>query len=151
MDPLSLVASIITVIGAGGQVTKTIQKLASLKDAPNIIFALNNEISDLRLAVVAVQDVLRKQQSSHIPSPGNRSGEVNIDASIASSLVQANKKVQELEILHNRLKKIIPNSSGLSFKKRATWLREQSNLKHLREDLRSARLKIAATLSIFNA
>ena len=47
MDPLSLTASIVAIIGVGGQAAKAIKKLASVRGAPASILALHNELSDL--------------------------------------------------------------------------------------------------------
>ena len=146
MDPLSLTASIIAIIGITGQTAKSIKKLASIKGAPDLILALNNEISDIRLIIIAIQDVFEKQQTTGIPFPGYRASEVNIDASVISALEQANGTVLQLEELHNRL---TPFSSGLSDK--ITWLREQNKLKLMQEDLRNARLKLAAVLGVLNS
>ena len=57
MDPLSLTASILTVLGVSGQAAKALKKLASLKGAPTVVLRLNNELSDLHLLTVAIQDI----------------------------------------------------------------------------------------------
>ena len=149
MDPLSIIASTIAIIGAGGQAAKAIRKLASLKGAPDLILALNNEINDLHLVVVAIQDVFERQQTSGVPFPGNRAGEINVDTSITKSLTQAKDKVLELEALYKRLNISIPGSSA-EFKKIA-WLREQKRVKKMHEDLKSVRLKLAGALGILNS
>ena len=70
MDPLFLTASIIAIAGAGGGAAKAVRKLASLKDAPHLLLALNNEISDLNVVVLAVQDIFQRQQKGSVPFPG---------------------------------------------------------------------------------
>ena len=124
MDPLSLIASIITIIGVGGKATKTIIKLASIKDAPDSILALNNEISDIRLIIVAIQDVFEKQRATGIPFFGYRASEVNIDASVVSALEHANEKVLKLEALHDRLAPFTSGLGGSTTMDKVTWLRE---------------------------
>lgn len=57
MDPLSVTASIIAILGAGEVIAQGIRKLVLLRDAPSGILQLNNELSDLRLVIVVVQDV----------------------------------------------------------------------------------------------
>ena len=150
-DPLSLTASIIAIVGIGGQVAKSIKRLASLKGAPDLILALNNELSDIRLIIIAIQDVFQRQQITSVPFLGNQTGEANINASVTSALNQANEKVLELEALHNKL---IPFSSGLSGTTtgdKVTWLREQGKLKRIQESLRDARLKLATALGVLNS
>ena len=151
MDPLSITVSIIAIIGVGGQTAKTIKKLASIKGAPDSILALNNEISDIRLIIIAIQDVFEKQRTTGKPFPGYRASEANVDASVISALEQANKKVLELEALHNRLIPLSSGLSGLATTDRITWLREQKKLKHMQEDLRTTRLKLATALGVLNS
>ena len=66
-DPLSLVASIIVVVGMGGQIAKAVKKLASLKGALDSILTLDNEISDLHLVVLAI---FQRHRTSGISFPG---------------------------------------------------------------------------------
>ena len=151
MDPLSLTAGIIAIIGAGGQAAKTIKKLASVKGAPDSILALHNEISDIRLIIIAIQDVFEKQRSTGIPFPGYRAGEANIDASVINALEQANEKLLELEALHDRLAPFSSGLSGTTTMDKVTWLREQKKLMLMQEDLRSTRLKLATALGVLNS
>ena len=48
-DPLSIAASIIAVVGAAEGVGKTLTKIRNIRNAPNEILALINEVSDLRV------------------------------------------------------------------------------------------------------
>ena len=151
MDPLSLTASIIAIIGVGGQAAKTVKKLASIKGAPDAVLAPHNEISDIRLIILAIQDVFEKQRTTGIPFPGYRASEIYIDASVISALEQANEKVLELEAMHDRLISFSFGHSGSTTMDKITWLRERKMLKLLQEGLRNARLKLAATLGVINS
>ena len=57
MDPILITANIIIIVGVRGQAAKAVRKLTSLKGAPDLVFALNNKISDLYLVILAIQDV----------------------------------------------------------------------------------------------
>ena len=140
-------------VGIGRQAAKAVRKLASLKGAPDVVLALNNEISDLHLVVLAIQDVFQRQQTSALSFPGNRVVDANIDASVTNSLRHAKEKVVELEALHNRLTTTATasGSSGSTAFNKGAWLREQKRIKKMQEDLRNVRLKLAAALSVLNS
>ena len=151
MDPLSITASILTIVGVGGQAAKAVKRLASLKGAPDLVLALNNEISDLHLVVLAIQDVFQRQQTGGAPLPGNRVVVANVDASVTNSLRYANEKVVELESLHSQLTTNASRSSGSTTFNKTVWLREQKRVKKMQEDLRNVRLKLAGALSVLNS
>ena len=154
MDPLSLTASIIAIIGVGGQAAKAVKRLASIKGAPDTLLALNNEISDLRLIVTAIEDVFRTQQTSGSRlHPGSQVHEASVNTSIVLSLYQVNQKVHELDAMYQRLTQSTsgPNASAAPNVNRGIWLAEQKKVKQLQEDLRSSRLKLAAVLGVLNS
>ena len=144
MDPLSLVASIVTIVGVGGEVAKAVRKLASLKGAPDLILALNNEISDLYLVILAIRDIFSRQRASIVPSSNN----VTTDNTVLGTLVQANEKVLELRALHQRLTARTTRLGDVDTLNKASWLREHKNVKKMQEDLRTVRLKLSTTLGI---
>lgn len=47
MDPLSLTASIIAVVGTGSAVSRGLKKVLLARDLPDVILQLNNEVVDL--------------------------------------------------------------------------------------------------------
>ncbi|MCJ1241448.1 hypothetical protein MMC14_009453 [Varicellaria rhodocarpa] len=101
MDPLSLTASIIAIFGVGGQIANTLRKLASSRGSSDLLIAINNELSDLHLVVLAIQDVLRKQQPI----------QSSINASVTVSIRQAYGKVLELlQALHDRFATVASNT-----------------------------------------
>ena len=153
MNPLSLTASIIAVIGVGGQAARAVRKLASLKGASDTVLALNNEISDLRLVVLAIQDIFQKQQTNGVQFPGSTASEVDINASVTSSLRHAKEKSVELDALYRRLSTSAPGTNGPASLpvNRVAWLREQRRIRQMQEDLRDVRLKLNATLGVLNS
>ena len=147
MDPLSLTASIIAVLGVGGQAVKGIAKLSSMRGTPELILALNNEISDLHVVILAIQDVVRQRTTS---GPGQRAGDINIDASITNSLRQANDLVTDLEAFYDRLKVSSPGLTSTITFNRTVRLREQRRIKKMKEDLKSVRIKLTTALGALN-
>ena len=63
-DPLSIAASVITVIRAAGSIGRTLSKIRSVKDTPNAIHALQNEVSDLRIVLGDVDLLLTEPRVS---------------------------------------------------------------------------------------
>ena len=98
-EALSLIASIIAVVGAGGQAAKIVRKLATFKNASDTILALNNEISDLHLVVISIEDVIQKRTNS-IPFLGNQARDTHVDTNVINSLQYAKDKTAELEALY---------------------------------------------------
>ena len=143
MDPLSVTASIIAFVGVSGQASRAIRKLAAVRGAPDLVLALNNEITDLHLVITTLQDALQRQQLIAMPSSGYYT-------SITHSLQQALDKVQELESLYSRLKPITPNASGILRLSSVKWLREQSKIRQMRDDLRTVELQLVGALGMLS-
>ena len=145
MDPLSLTASIITIIGVGGQAAKAIRGLASLSGAPDLLLALNNEVSDLHLAAQAIQDILQKQPVAQ------QATNASVGASVTSCLRLANEKIRELEAFHQRLVRSTPTPGVPVEFDKTTWLRERKRVKRLQEDLRNVRINLWASLGLLSS
>ena len=54
-DPLSLTASIIAVLGATDSVGKALSKIKYLKESPNELLALINEVSDFKIVLYDIK------------------------------------------------------------------------------------------------
>ena len=151
MDPLSLTASIIAIIGVGGHAARLIKRVASLKDASELILALNNEISDLRLVVSAIQDIFEKQRADSIQFPGSTTSEIDANTSVTNTLCHAKEKSIELDALCRRLGSSALGASGSTSINKMTWLREQRRVGQIQEDLRSIRLKLNTALGVLTS
>ena len=147
MDPMSITASIIAIIGVGGNAAKFIRNLASQKDAPDLILLLNNELADFHLVVLAIHKIYQTQQVNDRVH-GFHDG--SIENSIISALKQAQQTTKDLQALHDRVS-ATSRQSGVAFLRSKLWLLEPRKAKKVHEDLRSARLKLAAVLGILNS
>ena len=147
MDPLSITASIIAIVGVSGQAAGVIRQLATVRGAPDLVLALNNEITDLHLLITALRDAFQRQRVTVLPPSVTGSG---YHASVTSSLQQALDKAQELEALHDRLKLIAPDASGLLKLSSVKWVREKSKVRRMRDDLKTVRLQLVGVLGILN-
>ena len=148
MDPLSLTASIIAIVGAGGQAAGAVRKLAGLKGAPDLILALNNELNDLHLVVSAIQDIYHKQR---ISSSSSTVATGNVDLSVTHTLQSARQTASELEALYHRLEMLPSSSSGSVKFNKIAWLKEQKHVRQIQQDLRDARIRLAGAIGILNS
>lgn len=87
MDPLTITASIVTLIEAGSQLSRLLRKVIRLKKAPAVLLALNNEISDLQVVIGDINDLLRIADRDDIATP----------RSLANALEQVKSVLLELE------------------------------------------------------
>lgn len=142
MDPLSVTAGIVAVVGAASSVGRTLGKLASLRGAPNAIRALNNEIEDLRLILQEIDTLLRRDIDSSGPSFHHQS--------LSGSLQRAKEKLLELEgILEYQIMTV--DDHGNATVNRFGWARQQTTIQRIQGDLRSIRLDLVAALGLLNA
>ena len=142
MDPLSITASLIALIGAAESIAVGINKLASLRNAPASVLALNNELSDLRLVLREVEPLLQKHyqaladtQSSRFPASGN--------STLLISIQRAKVKLVELESIVQSLLMV-----RMGIRDKLAWTYEQDKIIRAKDDLRTARLNIAAAPGI---
>ena len=143
MDPFSLATGVLTLLGACTTASATISKFRRLKEAPGLIQALSNEISDLRLVLLDVSDHFRSTQSAGLVIP-------DIDRTIcelsSSVLDQARVKVQEVEAVIQY--EVTKPGRGADLKvDKTAFLRNYSRLLLLQADLRDTRQKMT---SLFN-
>ena len=64
MDPLSITTAILALLGACTTASKALAKIKNLKDAPELIQAINNEMSDLRLILLDAMDFFEHARDS---------------------------------------------------------------------------------------
>lgn len=137
-DPLSLAASIIAVIGAADSAGKGIVKLASLRGVPDIVLALNNEISELRLMLTELETLL------YGPSL-TQTSRVHLNSSILPNVLRAKDKLDALQtVTAQRLQK--PDGTV----NRTAWLRVERQVHEIQSSLRDSRQNINVALSIVN-
>jgi hypothetical protein len=135
MDPLSLTASLIAIIGLTTTAAKTMHRLiVSMRQAPDVVLALSNELSDLALVLLEVKHV---EDSSSLPQESRER--------LALLLSRTQLKVEEVETLASRLSEA-SSASLLSFT-RLTWREGRAKAGALQKDLRLARSNIAAILA----
>lgn len=144
MDPLSLTASIIAVIGAGSAVSKGLEKILSARKLPNIVLQLNNEVTDLQYVVQDVDDLLRQQ--AQVNREDRRP--LQDQASLVRALEHAKQTILALQSLIAYQLTTVDSRDGRTKTNRISWLKVQSEVKRLKSEIRTDRLRLSAGLSI---
>ena len=144
MDPLSMTAGILAVIGAGSTVHKGLKKILSARRLPDILFQLNNEVTDLQYVVQDVDDLLRQRSQSTGEDPCPLSSY----ASLTSALEHAKATLLALESLIVHELTTVDSLDGRTKMNRITWLRVESKVKSLKDDIRTDRVRLSSALSL---
>ena len=130
MDPLSLTASILALLGAGGTIAKGLAKLRRLKRAPYILLQLNNEVTDLHLLIRAVNEIYHS--SAKIIPASTLQEEV-----VSNALKRAKHDVLELEkLIEYVLTKETSNGTKIDT---LAWTRALNRVKEANDHIRASR------------
>ena len=141
-DGLSLAASIFAVLGAADGLSRVLSQIRHLRHAPNELFALMNEVSDLRIVLGDIQAYVLQNE-----------GNPQLSKSHVQHLVifadRAKEIVLELdELIQYRL--IKPQHQPIKLAKRE-WLKTATRIEKLRHRLRDSKLNIATQMILINS
>ena len=138
-DPLSIIASIIAVIGAAESVGKAVNRIRDITNAPDEVLALSNEISDLTVVLKHFETYITAADGAII------SRESLEHLSVLAKRAQS--RLAELErIMHNHL----PGPGGAnkrSSRLRLQWPLLKTKVDGLRVDLRDMKLSIIVQIT----
>ena len=145
MDPLSITASCIAVVGAGASAVKGLKKLRDLKRVPDILLSIINEVADLTLVVQDIRSTFQIHQDLFSMNISQTSILV-----INQLLDRAQTTLLELEqVIHYRL--LSPPKGGKEpIFSRSAWLFEEQRVQRLQSKLRATRLDLATRFSAMN-
>jgi len=140
MDPLSVAASIIAVVGAARSIGKAISKLKILSDASGELYALHNEISDIQMVFRSASDLI-EIEGCRIP-PTHAKDLITLSQ-------RAKSKLLEIEsLIPCQLNDPQGSDSGTQVKvARLKWLVGRHRVQSLQEELRSLRSTFTAKLT----
>ena len=128
MDPLSVGASVIAVVGATGKVIKGIGRLKAMQDAPKELDDLLMEVSQFELVVQASQ---------------------RVNGNIGSELRALLKTAQDLVIEFESLIEYKLTEPGTSNKvDRWQWIRSSKDVERLRVKLRDVTANLVALVGV---
>ncbi|KAF3115005.1 hypothetical protein TWF706_007136 [Orbilia oligospora] len=145
MDPLSVTASIIAIVTAAVQVSNGLAKLIALRGAPEIVMALQNEVSDLRLVVHSCESTLNK----HVTLGGQQGNVWGLPPELIGVKNLLDRATNELEDICQVVETKLVDSNG-KFSK-IGYLKEQSKLIKAKDGLRDIRMKIADGIGLMNS
>lgn len=128
MDPLSVGASVIAVVGATGKVVKGIRRLKALQDAPKELDDLLTEVSQLELVVQASRKVQENTES-----------ELGILLKTAQGLVTEFESLIEYKLTE-------PGTSNKV--DRWQWIRSSKDVERLRVKLRDVTANLVALVGV---
>ncbi|KAL8868130.1 MAG: hypothetical protein Q9174_005196 [Haloplaca sp. 1 TL-2023] len=133
MDPVSVAASVLTVLGAAATAARTLDHLSSLKHAPDTLVALVNEVSDLRVVLHNVRDAVQDRAES-----SQECGNLSFIVQRASS------KLSELNrlIFGNLLKTDGLGDDDTIKASQTAFLRHSGKLKALKEDIQEIKMSM---------
>ncbi|KAH6988896.1 hypothetical protein BKA56DRAFT_246465 [Ilyonectria sp. MPI-CAGE-AT-0026] len=142
MDPLSITASVLAVLGAVGQTAKALKKLWGLKDAPEELASLVNEVSNWRMVLLMMHDSLERIGTTEEESTGE------VLTAIRDILQQSQDVLQELDTVVSEVLLCGTKKIDMS---RLSYLRYHGRLVKLQDKLRDLRQHLTLALTTLNS
>ena len=139
-----MTAGILAIIGAGSTIRKGLKKIISARRLPDSLLQLNNEVTDLQYVVQDVDDLLRQRSQS---TEEDRCP-LSSHASLTSALEHAKATLSALESLIVHELTTVDRHDGRTKINRITWLRVESKVKSLKDDIRTDRVRLSSALSL---
>ena len=140
MDPLSVSASVLTLLGVGGTLSKLLRKGIDLKNAPDVLRALNDEVSELQSTANDANDLLwTATRDSDDPPP----------KSLISSLSRVKSILLQLESYISYQLTTFTTDGGSIRLDKSVYLRAERRLQELKDEIHASRIALASALSLF--
>ena len=134
MDPLSIIASTITVAGV---VAAGLEYARTLENAGREVHLLINEVSDIRIVLMEIESAIRSRLHHQRLPHGS-------DESMCKLLSSAKHNLQQLDdVIKNQLK-FCRSSKGQVKVARLAWFRQKSRIGSILEELRRTRTNLSA-------
>ena len=141
MDPLSISASVLTLLGAGGSLSKLIKRAIDLKDAPRVLQDLEKDVADLRDLINDAEELL----DAAVLSPG-----VRTPRSLFSSLKDIRSTLLALEsYIENELTTTDSRHATKRLDKSVYFRTAETKLQGFRSDLDRRKLGLITALNLF--
>lgn len=143
MDPLSITASVLGILGAVQQANKGVGKLRSLKHANQDFSFLLNELADLEIVLTQVNSL---SQDLDARAPDGPAG------ALKSHLKRASAQLLELnELVAYNLSKPEPETGGGYKVDRVGWLRNEQKILASQKNLLTTRWNISTAIGLVSS
>lgn len=139
MDPLSITASCLAVLGAAGKSGEGLKKLMSLSDAPDTIASLSNEVEALRGQVTLVQTAISSIHGSQVHREHG-------DAVLTNLTLMRQAMIDLDAVIAYQLRPADHDGVSPAFSKHR-WLRASPKIEGLKQKICDARAGLDLTLT----
>ena len=139
VDPLSITTGIVTLLGAGERIGKILRKVASLRNAPEILLAVNNEITDLRAVVLMFDDLLQRQYNRSDAAPYSQ---------LSASLEKAKQTLLRLEQLVSYELTVVEDDDFHLRLDRSVWLLAEPKFRAMKDQIRDDKTALYRGLAL---
>ena len=142
---LSLAASIIAVVGAAETIGTTLSKVKLLRNAPDGLLALNNEVSDLTITLRTVESYLSSSETDGIAPPSD------VLAQVSTLVDRAKDHLLQLDrMIHYQF--LESGSFGGDYKVfRLRWIRAKDTIESHRRAILEIRQNILMQVLVINS
>lgn len=137
MDPLSIVRSSLSVAGA---LTVTLEQVQALCNAHGDVLGLINEVSDLRLILTEIDNVIQKRNDDGRVDAGHVQG-------ITAVLQRAQANLEHLDRLLENGVTEVDSTNGKRKIKRFAWMKQKTKLKRLEMHLKDTRITLSTLVT----
>ena len=148
MDPLSIAASTIAVVGASTQTLKLFKTIISYKHTFQLVATLDTELSDLRENALTIQSLIMGQMDKADRGDLIVLSDITVTARVAKSLRRAKEILDELQKMLQPLASLISDSDRALPMKWYILLKKDKRLGRFRQELCDIRNALNTATSI---
>ena len=141
MDPLSIIASTLTILGTAGVIGRSFKRITALKHAPAILLGLKDEVFGLYCVLQSVDILIRRHAGIAHDAPMSN---------LCRVLENSKSTLFRLEDLI-RDKLTFEGQNGEVRLDRGVWLFTESKVRNLKEQIRVDRIELTTALSLLTS
>lgn len=141
MDPLSVIASIVTILGITHPIAHALRRILSSTSSKSDVIALINDISDL-------ETILRQIDETCLQAPSQRPPWLSLTSGdIPSLLERAQVRLLQLERLLREVLICDTSSKSCAKVNRFRWLKREAQFQRIHKDINGIRSNLSLAIS----